>query len=254
MSLDISAALALTRIFVCVALIQQSLELFFLRKSIAQIWSPPLIALDYPLAEQIPFIRRLLVDFFSDRIFALSLILRIACAALLIVNSSPWIPVTLVFLHLLVVLRFRGNFNGGSDHMTFVVLVGLCLPAAMGLLWIAANATLSYFIAGLVKVMHRSWWNGQALQKFLDQSVYRDQGTMVRLKATPIALTLLSVLTLFFELTFPVIFALPKLTLPYLAVALLFHLGNAAVLGLNRFLFAWLSAFPALYFAANSIN
>jgi hypothetical protein len=33
-----------------------------------------------------------------------------------------------------------------------------------------------------------------------------------------------------------------------LAIAAVFHLTNAVVFGLNRFLWAWLAAFPALLF------
>jgi hypothetical protein len=37
-----------------------------------------------------------------------------------------------------------------------------------------------------------------------------------------------------------------------MAAGLVFHAGNAYVFGLNRFFFAWLAAYPAIYAIVNS--
>ena len=52
-----------------------------------------------------------------------------------------------------------------------------------------------------------------------------------------------------FEIAFPLVLILPwegKLLL--LSIGLLFHITNAVVLGLNRFIWAWSATYPALLY------
>ena len=50
-----------------------------------------------------------------------------------------------------------------------------------------------------------------------------------------------------FELAFPLGLLSARLLAVMLALAAAFHLANALLFGLNRFLWTWLSAFPALW-------
>jgi uncharacterized membrane protein len=51
-----------------------------------------------------------------------------------------------------------------------------------------------------------------------------------------------------FECSFPIALVDVRACVVMLAIAAVFHLTNAVVFGLNRFLWAWLAAFPALLF------
>lgn len=165
---------------------------------------------------------------------------------------------TLLLLNSLwLTLRSRGPVCGGSDSMFFQVQLGLLLAswggelgAKLGMGWIAAQSVLSYVIAGLGKARNASWWNGTAMRHLFTSS-----GPYVLLKAVRnmgaqrSLCVLLGWVVVGFELVFPAVLLMPvagKWML--LAFVLGFHLANAAVLGLNRFVWAWLATYPALLY------
>jgi hypothetical protein len=129
--------------------------------------------------------------------------------------------------------------------MTFVVSLGLAVgrtwSARVGLGYIAAQLVLSYFLAGLFKLRDPAWRNGTALAQLLSAPQYRSR---------PLALPFARWLgygVIAFECAFPLALIDARL-LSLLGIA--FHVVNARVLGLNRFLWAWLAAYPALWFWA----
>lgn len=137
-------------------------------------------------------------------------------------------------------MRWRGTFNGGSDFMTFQILaawwVSLLVPQFMLIcqFYIVIQLVLSYFVAGVSKIGNRDWRNGRALQVLLGRwGVGLSVGWCL----------VLGWVTLAFEILFPVALIVP---LPFVVVGVAFHLGNAYVLGLNRFFWVWLAAYPLL--------
>ena len=56
-----------------------------------------------------------------------------------------------------------------------------------------------------------------------------------------------------FECLFPLAWFDPRLCLLLMAAGAGFHLLNSYVFGLNRFLFAWLAAYPALWFCSQLV-
>ncbi len=163
----------------------------------------------------------------------------------------------LLITSLMINLRFRGVFNGGSDYMTMVVLSGLLATAFLqsefhfltfGLYYIAIQCTLSYFVAGIVKVKNSSWRNGYALQIFLTHSNYSVPSSLRKAAQYKWFNRLSSWGVIFWECTFPLAWFNQKLTIIYLAIGFLFHLSNFISFGLNRFVFAWLASYPAVLF------
>ncbi|HEY6880533.1 MAG TPA: hypothetical protein VI299_21060 [Polyangiales bacterium] len=181
---------------------------------------------------------------FEDRAWP-GLVLAQAVLAIALALSDaalwPWSALVLALLH---AARFRGNYNGGSDAMTLVVLLGLAIgrtfSAPAGLGYITAQLVLSYFLAGCWKLRDRAWRDGSALERLLALPQYR---------STPLVVPgtrWLGYGVLAFECAFPL--ALFGLALPFAALGITFHAVNARVLGLNRFLWAWLAAYPALFY------
>lgn len=165
---------------------------------------------------------------------------------------------TLLLTSALLSLRYRGTFNGGSDLMTAVVLTGSLLGdllprplggAKLGLLWISLQSLLSYWIAGLVKGQHLSWWTGRELKLYFGLSSFRPGINILSLDSARPALIALSWSTLLFECGSPIVLWKPNWVPTFLGLAALFHFGIALFLGLNRFFFAWIASFPALYWA-----
>jgi hypothetical protein len=164
---------------------------------------------------------------------------------------------------LLSAMRFRGTVNGGSDGMLFTVLAGLTvaqLPLVVpplreaGVLYIAAQLSLSYLRAGVVKVRVRGWWSGRALQAFLTLPAYGVPRWVPPWATTnrPL-LQCIGVATMAFECAVPLAWTGPAACLCFIAAAFTFHFGVAAIFGLNRFLWAWSAALPSLWYAVHRV-
>ena len=153
-----------------------------------------------------------------------------------------------------VIRRFQGPYNGGSDRLRLLVLT--CLWAShlapggdlqrIALGYLAVQVILSYAMAGWVKVVNPDWRSGRALRDVLEFSVYPvSDGLRAWATALPM-LRVLSWMVIAFELVFPLALLHPLALRGVLAVALIFHVGNACAFGLNRFVWAWLASYPFL--------
>ncbi len=112
---------------------------------------------------------------------------RIGLCGLVIVGAvSPW-PlvglaglVSLAGLSLLILQRFQGPYNGGSDRMGLLALWCLTLSrlapsAALQELffgYLGLQLMLSYFISGGVKIVNPDWRSGRALADVFRFSAY----------------------------------------------------------------------------------
>jgi hypothetical protein len=150
--------------------------------------------------------------------------------------------------------RFRGTFNGGSDYMTVTVLIGLLLPKPLGYWYIVVQLILSYMIAGLVKLKNREWRNGQALRELLTRSNYIVPKSIQSLVMQKKVSLLLSWALIIFECSFFLSLVSQSFFWVYAVTAMVFHLGNFWVFGLNRFVLAWAAAYPSLYWAVKFLN
>lgn len=170
----------------------------------------------------------------------------------------------LAFITWLSAVRFRGNVNGGSDAMLFTVLGGLTvaqLPGVApvvhegGVLYIAAQLTLSYLRAGIVKAKERSWWTGEALAAFLALPAYGVPPWVPRrLPNDAWVLRVVSVAVIAFECVAPIAWVTPAACLAVIVAAFLFHAATAVLFGLNRFLLTWSAALPSLWYAVHRVG
>lgn len=198
---------------------------------------------------------------FLDKIFLqyfkLILILQIISAIFLpFINSN--IPTLILFvLHFLILMRFRGCFNGGSDYMTTTVLLGLVLNmtpfpkpfySKIGFYYIAVQCTLSYFIAGIVKVKNSDWRSGRALKNFLSFTNYNIPISLQNIFVSGKIINFISWIVILLECLFPIVWFNKALTPFFLTLFFTFHLINFIFFGLNIFVFAWLSSYPALVY------
>lgn len=202
------------------------------------------------------------------RAFAAVLVTQIVCAMMLALapgtTAGCIAAALLALIGWLAALRFRGNVNGGSDAMLFTVLGGLAvaqLPFVSrvvhegGVLYIAAQLTLSYLRAGLVKAKEPSWWRGEALAAFLALPAYGVPPWVPhRLPNDASLLRLMSVGVIGFECLAPLAWFDPVACLAVIIVALAFHAATAVLFGLNRFLLAWSAALPSLWYAVHRVG
>lgn len=174
--------------------------------------------------------------------------LATAAIHLALLGSSAWL-----------VVRSRGPVCGGSDSMFFQVQLGLFVASLgflnpllvrIGLGWIAAQSVLSYFLAGLAKLKNTCWRNGTALQKlFSSDGPYVLWSGVRGLAESKSLCALLGWGVVAFELAFAAVLVLPvEGKWIFLGLGLAFHLANAVILGLNRFVWAWTATYPALLY------
>lgn len=178
----------------------------------------------------------------------------ILSALLLLGVFSPWVLLTLSLHSLVVLHRFGGPYNGGSDRMALLVLYCLCLaqvlPKGIGqeavFGYLGVQVILSYFMSGKVKIVNLDWRNGRALEDVFSFSAYPVSETLRDLANRPRLLWAMSWAVMLFELLFPLSLLNETLLIAALGVAGLFHLANACLFGLNRFLWFWIASYPSI--------
>jgi hypothetical protein len=249
-------AIRATELVFAWSLVIQTLEYLRMGKYTANdaFWSWQLQRDDIPNAP----VRALLDVLFQPRMHQLHLWLRLAAALTLAVQGASLPLVVFLFVgNLLILIRWRGAFNGGSDFLTLVVLTGLLISQVVGALgnaqlgwqagfwYIAIQAITSYFMSGAVKLLRREWRNGSAMTIFLNGAIYGPLSATHPLRNK--WLTLMgSWGFIVWEILFPFSLLDPRLAAVFCAVAALFHFLVFWFFGLNRFFWAWMCSFPAI--------
>ncbi|MES2769489.1 MAG: hypothetical protein V4596_10125 [Bdellovibrionota bacterium] len=242
------------------AVFLQGLEIILIRHAWAKNgpWDWEILRKEYS-----PKFQKYLSVFFDEKYFLILICIQISVAAINVFTAQLLGNGVLLFTTVLIAVRFRGTFNGGSDYMTTLILLavfiaGFCPDDSIGQLacfaYIGIQTILSYFIAGLTKLKEKSWRNGRAIKQFLLYSNYPVDTNTKALVKKPLFALMASVIILLFECTFPLVLLDKRICLIYLCIGFLFHLENFFVLGLNRFVFAWLAAYPALYYLSDYIR
>jgi hypothetical protein len=261
---DLAPLLTATIAWMCrgaaLAAAVNALELLVLRSAWADrgIWRAPLLSSSWGVVRWLLGARAFTAVLVTQIVSALALALSpgttIGCVAAALLAFTGWLSA----------LRFRGNVNGGSDAMLFTVLGGLAvaqLPMVSrvvhegGVLYIAAQLTLSYVRAGLVKAREPTWWRGEALAAFVALPAYGVPAWVPRhLPHNALVLRVASVSVIGFECLAPLAWLDPVACLVVIVVVLAFHLTTAVVFGLNRFLLAWSAALPSLWYAVHRVG
>lgn len=244
-----------------ISLMIQTLE--FLRLSrfadARSVWSWKLQRQD--LAHAAPWIQTLFDWLFQERVHQAHLLLRLGAVASLFFGVSTLSALFLFFSTLILLIRWRGAFNGGSDFMTMVVLTGLLVSQLAsglvgpviawraGLWYISIHTLSSYFISGAIKLQNRDWRSGRVLTYFLDGGLYGPLSATSLLRKKTVAV-IASWSFIVWECLFPVALAGPEWAMLWCGVAAVFHFLVFRFFGLNRFFWAWAASFPAIIYCS----
>lgn len=246
MSLELTTTLSIS--LLSLSLLLQSLEMLSLCNRVAANtpWSWSHIRNDF--IHWPPFLLSSFDQLYGHH-FKFLILTQVVLALLLPAMPALMLPL-LITTSLLIALRFRGSFNGGSDAMTMATTISLLLSLSspVGFYLLAFHCTLSYFIAGIVKLKSNAWRSGEALPIFLTQSNYAVPLPIQNIASHKFVMTLASWGVIGFECSFPLVWLLPQLTPTYIILAILFHVMNYFCLGLNRFVFTWFVSYPALLY------
>lgn len=185
---------------------------------------------------------------------ALGFIRAVLAILLMLGFQTLLVESALLVIAIILIRRFQGPYNGGSDTMTVLVLLCLWLShlaptrywQEIALGYLAVQLTLSYFQSGWVKVVNPEWRSGQALQQVFALSAYPVSENVRLWAERPQVLLGMSWLVIGFELLFPLALFNHTVLIIALSIAALFHLANAWLFGLNRFFWIWPAAYPVI--------
>jgi hypothetical protein len=152
----------------------------------------------------------------------------------------------------------------GADQMTVVVFTGLTVYALAGdrlvrdaaLLFIAAQAILSYGVAGIAKAVSPLWRSGEALPLIMATRTYGDARVaraLRRIGKRKNRMISWSIIALESSFIFAILLPLP-VVLCLLAWGVVFHAANARLMGLNTFFWAFIATYPAILFCRDAIG
>ncbi len=256
MILELTTATYLTNLLLAILLGIQFAEFFFLKSTFSEngMWGWNSISDNYsffPIFIQ-KIIKKLII---YPNVMAL-LAFRQTLIILTLTHPYPGLYLLVLISNLLILSRWKGVFNGGSDYISFIVMTGLYIGSltakteweSAGLFYIAVHSCFSYFKAGLVKVVIPGWRNGSILPLLFKTSLYKNPWGMFSFLNKPIILFLIAWVVLIFELTFPLAMVSPPILILYLFFGCIFHLSIIYFVGLNRFFWAWIATYPSLIY------
>ena len=173
---------------------------------------------------------------------------------LLIGFQTVFVEAGLLLVAIVLLRRFQGPFNGGSDCMTILVLLCLFLShvaptpfwqeVALG--YLAFQLCSSYFQSGYIKIINADWRRGHALQDVFAITAYPVSNNLRKWSESPRLLWAMSWLVIIFELLFPFSLLNEMLLIMALFIAITFHFANAWLFGLNRFFWVWPATYPII--------
>lgn len=162
-------------------------------------------------------------------------------------------------------LHLRSNYgNDGSDHLAFITFgASLAEKGALGdvkareaaLAFVAGQACLAYFVSGVVKLRSPVWRSGDALTGVLRTRTYGDRGLYRIFRGRRRLTRAASWGVMLAEVSFPLVLIAPRpVAAGIFAGAAGFHLVNARFMGLNRFLWSFVGAYPAVAYFARGLR
>jgi hypothetical protein len=233
-----------------------ALELLWVRRALADdgVFAWPVLRREFAGA---PRVVRVLADVgFGYRGVCAVLAIQLAAGLALPWFGHPAAAWLAFATTLAVAIRFRGSYNGGSDAMLLIVTLAIALArtapdtgvARAGLAYAAVQLVLSYFVSGTAKLRDPAWRRGTALPILVALPHYQVSPRAQALLSRPAVSRLAGWAMLAFECSAPLALVNATACAALVIVGAGFHLANAVVFGLDRFLWTWLAAYPALLY------
>lgn len=220
----------------------------------------------------VPQVQRLVDRLFRPRAYMGLLVVKMLTALVLVAvslinprdRSAMGLLAGALLVQLLLMKRRSVYGLDGADQMYAVVFLGLAvyelmpqgsLASVAGLIYIGAQTVLSYLIAGIAKITGPSWRDGRAIGGIMTTKIYGNSAAaaVFRGRATLGLITCWLVIT--FEVTFVAAFFVDReIMWVMLAAGVLFHAANAALMGLNSFLMAFVASYPAVAYVNELVH
>ena len=265
MSLSMLAVYGFTMTICLVGLAISTLEFLAISRSFAPegVYSWPILRLRYISGPGSLVVRMLrpIEGLTGVRVFLLA---RLAIILVLLASEPGSLAFSvlmsfLVLSNMLFTMR-RTIGDDGSDQMNSIILctVLLCVNPlcdrfilTCGVWFLAAQAALSYVVAGIAKLVSPLWRSGDAIYLVFNTCTYGNEWIADVLRNRHWLRLLLCWSVIVVESLFPLALVLPHPFLWFFLIAAgLFHLGCAIIMGLNSFFFAFTATYPAVYYVS----
>ncbi|SFH37296.1 MULTISPECIES: hypothetical protein [Cryobacterium] len=259
--LTIESAARITAVIVGIGILQGSLQLLFSLKEFGLSglfdWNSKQI-----LARSHGGSRGWMVGHSGSVWLRVVVIARIVCSIALITpfqsNLLYAAYVTIILLSSLFLAYQIRYGKDGSNQISVIILAGLAftflIPTsspfqAVGLYFIAAQALLAYFAAGISKISNAQWRQGSAMQSILNTATYGHSTAAAVIRRRPWLGGFVGWSVIGVEIIFPVaLVAPPGVLVAFLFAGAMLHLGTAVLIGLDIFFWAFTATFPAIIF------
>lgn len=162
-----------------------------------------------------------------------------------------------------LLLTKRGpHGRNGADSFSSVTFVAVALGflsnddvVRQEALWfLVAQLCLSYITAGALKLFEPSWRDGSAVRWIVQTESYGHPQVARFIGASSSIAVVTAWLVIGFECAFPLVLVLPLwASWTILVFGLIFHIANAAVIGLNTFLWSFVAIYPAVVWCASRV-
>lgn len=196
-----------------------------------------------------------------------AVIVRIVCSAALIIPLQSNLLYGIYAIGILLssfFLAYQIRYGkDGSNQISIIVLAGLAFTFLMpttspfhpvGLYFIAAQAVLSYFAAGVSKISSAPWRQGSAMRSILNTATYGQSTVASLITGRPWIGGSVGWSVIIVEIIFPVaLIAPPGVLVALLIAGALLHLGTVALIGLDTFFWAFTATFPAIILANGAL-
>lgn len=202
---------------------------------------------------------RILNITFHPNLLSIVIVTRCACSlALLISNDRAILCTCCVFLSLTGLLLCLRHEHGrdGADQMSLILVIGITMYLIFdvnsswrwaGVALIVGQATLSYIVSGVAKLLSKEWRSGSAITAVFLTSIYGCPPVGRILHRQRVLAGVTSWFLIAWEVTFPAVLITPW---PYaglwIVVGVVFHLSAAVFMGLNTFLISFVATYPLL--------
>ena len=268
--MDSRAALLLTAILLGIGASVSTLEWLAIRPQLAAggLLSFDVLGSRRPLAGpglRAALFRRAL----GYRTFCLILVARlialVALPPVIAVDArAPVVGLLAVVLISGFLLHARSPYGlDGSDQMTTQIYAAVFLALLVGgwgalgvaLWYVAAQSALSYFTSGTAKLISPMWRRGEVSYRVFNTRSYGYEPVARFLRERPGMSRALDRTVIAAEMSFPLCLLVGyPVVLAFLTWGILFHLVNAAVMGLNSFFWAFIATYPAVLYVATTIT
>lgn len=165
----------------------------------------------------------------------------------------------------MIAIQLRYTFGGeGSDQMNVILIFSLFAGfgffsshrmSEYAIFFIAGQSCLSYFSAGIAKLISTQWRKGDAVFRIFNTGTFGNARVSRFLVDRKRLCLFLSWSVIIAECLFPLSILLsPKMILVFIIWGFCFHLLNAIVMGLNVFLWSFLATYPCIIYTAARIG